>query len=56
MRTLADLIGFPSIVPVLKPAKAGPAERDCQLYLQRRLHDLGFGTDLWDPDGPALLA
>jgi acetylornithine deacetylase len=53
IRTLTELIGFPSIVPV-DPAKAGPAERDCQLYLQARLHDLGFRTDLWDPDGPAL--
>ncbi len=55
VRTLTELIGFPSIVPV-DPAKAGPAERDCQLYLQARLHELGFRTDLWDPDGPALFA
>ena len=33
---------------------AGPGERDCQLYLQKRLDALGFATDLWDPDGPAL--
>jgi acetylornithine deacetylase len=54
VRTLSELIAFPSIVPV-DCSKAGPAERDCQLYLQARLHDLGFTTDLWDPDGPALL-
>ena len=35
-------------------AQAGPGERDCQLYLERRLEALGFATDLWDPDGPAL--
>ena len=55
VRTTAELIGFPSVVPV-DSRNAGPAERDCQLYLQARLHDLGFKTDLWDPDGPALFA
>ncbi len=54
-RTLSDLIAFPSIVPV-DPTKAGPAERECQTYLQDRLKELGFKTDLWDPDGPALYA
>ncbi len=53
--TLSDLIAFPSIVPV-DPTKAGPAERECQTYLRDRLAELGFKTDLWDPDGPALYA
>jgi acetylornithine deacetylase len=53
--TLADLIAFPSVVPV-DPTKAGPAERQCQDYLRDRLAALGFATDLWDPDGPALFA
>jgi acetylornithine deacetylase len=53
--TLGELIAFPSVVPT-DPQQAGPAERDCQHYLQARLHDLGFTTDLWDPDGPALFA
>jgi acetylornithine deacetylase len=51
--TLSELIAFPSVVPV-DTDRAGPAERDCQLYLQSRLRALGFETDLWDPDGPAL--
>ena len=51
--TLTDLIAFPSIVPV-DPRTAGPAERECQDYLCRRLKELGFRTDLWEPDGPAL--
>lgn len=51
--TLSDLIAFPSIVPT-DPTKAGPAERQCQEYLGDRLRDLGFETELWDPDGPAL--
>ncbi|MET3579747.1 acetylornithine deacetylase [Mesorhizobium robiniae] len=51
--TLSDLVAFPSIVKS-NPKDAGPGERDCQLYLQKRLDRLGFTTDLWDPDGPAL--
>ncbi|MGE3876434.1 MAG: acetylornithine deacetylase, partial [Parvibaculaceae bacterium] len=50
--TLSDLVAFPSIV-MADHTKAGPGERDCQLYLQKRLEKLGFATDLWDPDGPA---
>jgi acetylornithine deacetylase len=53
--TLADLVAFPSIVKS-NPREAGPGERDCQLYLQKRLERLGFETDLWEPDGPALFA
>ena len=53
VETLSALISFPSIV-MSDPTKAGPGERDCQLYLQTRLEKLGFTTDLWDPDGPAL--
>ena len=53
-QTLCDLLAFPSIVKV-DPREAGPGERDCQLYLQQRLIALGMETDLWDPDGPALL-
>lgn len=52
--TLSDLIAFPSVVPI-DPKKAGPAERECQTYLRDRLAAIGFETDLWDPDGPALL-
>lgn len=52
-RTLCDLVAFPSVA-MIDSTKAGPGERDCQLYLQRRLDRLGFKTDLWDPDGPAL--
>lgn len=55
VRTLCDLVAFPSVVKS-DPREAGPGERDCQLYLQRRLEALGFVTDLWDPDGPALYA
>ncbi|QWW70999.1 M20 family metallopeptidase [Rhizobium sp. WYJ-E13] len=53
--TLSDLVRFPSVVKS-NPKEAGPGERDCQLYLQKRLEKLGFTTDLWDPDGPALYA
>lgn len=53
--TLSDLVRFPSVVKS-NPKDAGPGERDCQLYLQKRLETLGFTTDLWDPDGPALYA
>src|SRR3990170_2864064 len=53
VETLSDLVAFPSIVKS-NPKDAGPGERDCQLYLQKRLEKLGFTTDLWDPDGPAL--
>lgn len=53
--TLSELVRFPSIVKS-NPKEAGPGERDCQLYLQKRLEKLGFTTDLWDPDGPALYA
>jgi acetylornithine deacetylase len=55
VETLSALVSFPSIVKS-NPAEAGPGERDCQLYLQKRLTELGFTTDLWDPDGPALYA
>jgi acetylornithine deacetylase len=53
VRTLCDLVAFPSIVKS-NPKEAGPGERDCQFYLERRLQALGFATTLWDPDGPAL--
>ena len=53
--TLSDLIGFASVVKS-DPTQAGPGERDCQIYLQKRLQSLGFETDLWEPDGPALYA
>ncbi len=53
--TLRDLIAFPSVVKA-DPKEAGPGERDCQLYLKRRLERIGFATDLWEPDGPALFA
>ena len=53
VETLCDIVRFPSIVKS-DPREAGPGERDCQLYLQKRLEALGFTTDLWDPDGPAL--
>lgn len=53
VQTLSDLVSFPSIVKS-NPKDAGPGERDCQLYLKKRLEKLGFTTDLWDPDGPAL--
>ena len=55
VETLSDLVAFPSIV-LSDPTKAGPGERDCKLYLQKRLEALGFETDLWEPDGPALYA
>lgn len=55
VETLCDITRFPSIVKN-DPREAGPGERDCQLYLQKRLERIGFTTDLWDPDGPALLA
>lgn len=53
VQTLCDILSFPSIV-MTDPTQCGPGERDCQLYLQQRLHQLGMETDLWDPDGPAL--
>lgn len=46
VETLSALVSFPSIV-MSDPTKAGPGERDCQLYLQGRLEKLGFTTDLW---------
>jgi len=55
VQTLCDLIAFPSVVKA-DPRQAGPGERDCQLWLQQRLHELGMETDLWDPDGPTLYA
>ena len=55
VNTLCDLVRFPSIVKT-DPREAGPGERECQLYLQKRLEALGFTTDLWDPDGPGLYA
>ena len=51
--TLCELIAFKSIVKS-DPRQAGPGERLCQEYLQRRIAKIGFTTDLWDPDGPAL--
>ena len=53
VETLCDIVRFPSIVKS-DPREAGPGERDCQLYLQKRLEALGFAADLWEPDGPAL--
>ena len=55
VETLCDLVRFPSIVKN-DPTEAGPGERDCQVYLEQRLKALGFATDLWEPDGPALFA
>ena len=55
VKTLTDLVAFPPIVKS-DPKEAGPVERDCQIYLRGRLDKLGFSTDLWDPDGPALYA
>ncbi|GLS20188.1 putative metallohydrolase YodQ [Labrys miyagiensis] len=52
-QTLCDLVSFDSIVKS-NPREAGPGERLCQEYLQMRLEKIGFTTDLWDPDGPAL--
>ena len=53
-QTLQELIRFESIV-MTDPKKAGPGERQCQEYLQRRLVAAGFETDLWEPDADALL-
>jgi acetylornithine deacetylase len=53
--TLCDLIAFPSVVKS-NPKDAGPGERQCQEYLKTRLERIGFVTDLWEPDGPALFA
>src|ERR1700738_4528946 len=52
--TLRDLIRFESIV-MADPTKAGPGERECQKYLERKLAATGFKTDLWEPDAEALL-
>ncbi|HEY0791126.1 MAG TPA: ArgE/DapE family deacylase [Chthoniobacterales bacterium] len=52
--TLQELIRFESVV-MSDPAKAGPGERLCQEYLERRLAHAGFNTDLWEPDATALL-
>jgi acetylornithine deacetylase len=54
VETLTDLIGFESVSRP-DPAPAGPGEEPCQRYLQKRLDDLGFKTELWEPDGPALV-
>jgi len=53
-QTLQELIRFESIV-MADPTKAGPGERECQNYLERRLTAAGFKTDLWEPDADALL-
>ena len=53
--TLQDLIRFESVVKA-DPRDAGPGERECQEYLAGRLRALGFTTELWEPDGPALYA
>ena len=53
--TLCELIAFPSVVKA-NPTEAGPGERRCQEYLKARLERIGFVTDLWEPDGPALFA
>ncbi len=53
-QTLQELIRFESIV-MADPSKAGPGERKCQNYLERRLTAAGFKTDLWEPDADALL-
>jgi acetylornithine deacetylase len=53
-QTLQELIRFESIV-MADPTKAGPGERECQNYLERRLTAAGFKTDLWEPDAEALL-
>ena len=55
VKTVCDLVSFPSIVKA-DPREAGPGERDCQTYIQRRIEGIGFATDLWEPDGPALYA
>jgi acetylornithine deacetylase len=51
--TLCELISFPSVVKA-NPREAGPGEQHCQEYLKGRLERIGFVTDLWEPDGPAL--
>jgi acetylornithine deacetylase len=53
-RTLQDLIRFESIV-MSDPSKAGPGERLCQEYLERRLAETDFETELWEPDANLLL-
>ncbi|MBV9128934.1 MAG: ArgE/DapE family deacylase [Verrucomicrobia bacterium] len=53
-QTLQELIRFESIV-MAEPTRAGPGERECQNYLERRLAAAGFETDLWEPDAEALL-
>jgi acetylornithine deacetylase len=53
-QTLTDLIRFESIV-MADPTKAGPGERLCQEYLERRLMAKGFETELWEPDAEQLL-
>jgi acetylornithine deacetylase len=53
-RTLQDLIRFESIV-MSDPTKSGPGERLCQEYLERRLKESDFATDLWEPDANSLL-
>ena len=53
--TLRDLVAFPSIVKA-NPNESGPGERECQEYLKARLERIGFATDLWEPDGPALFS
>lgn len=53
-QTLQDLIRFESIV-MSDPTKAGPGERLCQEYLERRLAASAFTTELWEPDAEALL-
>ena len=35
VQTVCDLVSFPSIVKA-DPREAGPGERDCQTYIQRR--------------------
>jgi acetylornithine deacetylase len=55
VETLCDLIAFPSVCKN-DARDAGPGERQCQEYLKSRLERIGFVTDLWEPDGPALYA
>src|SRR3984893_5022062 len=52
--TLRDLIRFESIV-MADPTKAGPGEKECQEYLERKLAATAFKTDLWEADADALL-
>jgi acetylornithine deacetylase len=54
VQTLQDLIRFESVV-MSDPTKAGPGERLCQEYLERRLAANGFTTDVWEPDAEELL-